>query len=315
MSTNAIRSRFERLEETGVINGAIMQVNPKTFGYNCIAYLGIQTYSNAEERVMEFLENIPHIIRMIPTIGVFNILTIAALKNVDDLSDTIETISSHTQVRTVEANIWVDVLQMDYPNNLVIESFDGLLHITEIRQKDEKKGQKHIQSNAYSKLSSIAAHKLDNIDLLILSIISENARISFRKIAKKIGISPQSVIRKYNRLREEVSPYSSITVDLRKLGYVGTAIFLIRVTHKQEISDVVEKLLRVPNIVVAIRTLGMVDVFAVAPFATFEQLFKLKKEIHKIPSVMQTELLLDKPFSAWPLNLFSALIPKQPETI
>jgi Lrp/AsnC family transcriptional regulator for asnA, asnC and gidA len=316
MSTNAIRIRYRRLEETGVINGAIMQVNPKAFGRDCIAYLGIQTYSNQENNILGFLENTPSIIAAVQTIGRYDIISIAALKNVDDLADLIERISSHKQIREVETNIWVDVVQMDHPNNLIIEPFDGQPQPIEAMQKDLEKERESTQSQVSDLVEEnniTSFHELDKTDLLILSTLSENARISFRKIAKKLGISTQSVIRKYKKLRKDVSPYSSITVDLRKLGYVGTAIFFIRVTHKQQISEVVKKMLHIPNIVVAIRTFGRIDIFAVAPFTTFEQLFKLKQEIHKIPSVKQTELLLDKPFSRWPLNLFASLLPKQPQ--
>lgn len=62
MTTNAIRMRFKRLKETGVIKGAIMQVNPKSLGYNCIAFLGIQADANNETSVYDFLEKIPSIV-------------------------------------------------------------------------------------------------------------------------------------------------------------------------------------------------------------------------------------------------------------
>jgi DNA-binding Lrp family transcriptional regulator len=43
--------------------------------------------------------------------------------------------------------------------------------------------------------------------------------MSFRKVAEMLGISTQAVIRRYNRLKKNVLSYSSITVNLEKLGY------------------------------------------------------------------------------------------------
>lgn len=59
MSTNAIRMRFKQLKEEGVIQGAIMQLNPKSLGYDCIAYLRIQAHINEEANVRDFLKKIP----------------------------------------------------------------------------------------------------------------------------------------------------------------------------------------------------------------------------------------------------------------
>jgi DNA-binding Lrp family transcriptional regulator len=54
--------RFKRLEESGVIKGSIMQINPKCWGYNCIAYLMIRAESNKGKIVLEFLTNTPKIL-------------------------------------------------------------------------------------------------------------------------------------------------------------------------------------------------------------------------------------------------------------
>ena len=37
LSNTSIRNRFNLMKKSGIINGAIMQINPKSFGYDCIA--------------------------------------------------------------------------------------------------------------------------------------------------------------------------------------------------------------------------------------------------------------------------------------
>ena len=121
LSSNSIRLRFRRLKEAGVITGAIMQVNPKSLGYDCIAFLGIQADPVNRMVVYDFLEKMPNIILNTRKIGRYNILSFAALKNVDELAHTVEHVRSHPHVRNVEASIWVDVTRLDHPENLEIK--------------------------------------------------------------------------------------------------------------------------------------------------------------------------------------------------
>jgi hypothetical protein len=106
-------------------------------------------------------------------------------------------------------------------------------------------------------------------------------------------------------------PYSSITLDLRKLGYIGTSLFYIKTSHQHTTSDVFNELLRVPNIIVAYKCLGTIDISVAAPFSNFEQLLKLKEEICKTPGVNQIDVFIDRAFSSWPLNLLAQLLPEQ----
>lgn len=318
MSINAIRMRLMKLKEAGVIKGAIMQVNPKSLGYDCIAILMIQADVNAETSVYNFLKKIPSIILTIRYTGRYNFLGLVALKSVDELAHNVECVSSHPHVINVETCIWVDVVQMDHPENIVIEPFDGLPYTTESVPKNENPKPTIALPPVASELAEEnyfkASYGLDKIDMQIARILSENARISFRRLAKHLGISTNAAIRRYKRLRKEVLPYSSITLDLGKIGYASTAVFLINVSHKHEISKVLSKILRVPNMITALRLLGAFDLFIVAPIANFRQLFKLKQDISKIPGTMKIELLLRESLSTWPRNIFSKLLSKQPQT-
>jgi Lrp/AsnC family transcriptional regulator for asnA, asnC and gidA len=309
-----IRNRFMRLEESGVITGAIMQVNPKSLGYNCIGILLIQTDAK-ETNVFEFLKNFQNIIGNIQLIGGYNILSIAALKNVDELAYLKEHVKSHPNIINVDECIWIDVTRMDHPENLIIEPSDGLPPITELLPKDEKHKPSithlHVDSELTEENNFKTDNKLDKIDLQIIRILSKNGRMPFRKIAEKVDISTQSVIRRYNKFRKSVVPYSSITLDLRKLGYIFSAIFLIKVSHQHQIAKVFDEILRIPNVIVAYKCLGIFDLVVLGPFTNFEQLLKLKQEISKTPGVTQIELVLDKTFSNWPLNLFAPLLPNQ----
>ena len=61
VSTNTIRIRFKRLKKIGVITGSTIQVNPKSLGYESIAFLAIEADIDEEQSVLEFLDHIPNI--------------------------------------------------------------------------------------------------------------------------------------------------------------------------------------------------------------------------------------------------------------
>ena len=126
ISTNSIRMRFERLKKAGVIKGAVTQINPKSLGYNCIAFLGIQVDTAQEESVYNFLEKTPNLLLNNRRIGRYDIKSIAVLKSIDDLARTIKHVYGNPYVRKVETSIWFDTTKICRPENLEIKKHEGL---------------------------------------------------------------------------------------------------------------------------------------------------------------------------------------------
>jgi Lrp/AsnC family transcriptional regulator for asnA, asnC and gidA len=312
MSSNAIRIRFNRLEQNGIITGSLMQVNPKRLGYDCIALLMIKAEANMENEVYGFVRKIPGVVACFQPIGRYNIHCFVALKNVDELAHTIERVSSHPNVMVIKEGIWVDVVKMDHPENLAIKPSDELLHPSELLAENNKPKPAITPSqlDEVEETDLEESYELDKTDLLIVKILSKKASMSFRKIAKKLGISTQSVIKRYNRMRKSVLPFSSITVDLRKLGYIGLAVFLVNTSHKHTTSKVFDEIVQIPNVIVAHKCVGAIDINLVAPFLNFKQVLEVKQKICNTPGVKELEIFLEEPFPSWPLNLFAPLLPK-----
>lgn len=149
---------------------------------------------------------------------------------------------------------------------------------------------------------------MDEIDVKIAKILTNDARISLRKIAAQLGISTKKVINRYEKMRKDLLPHSSITLDLEKIGFVGQAIFQIKMSYKNELDEIFEKIIRTQNVIVAIKYYGEFEIMAIAPFKSLKQLWKLNEEISKIEGVKEIEILFDEPFNEWPLNLYSHLL-------
>ena len=136
---------------------------------------------------------------------------------------------------------------------------------------------------------------MDETDLSIINKLTEDARKSFRKIAKELGISPDTVINRYDALQENgVIRGSTVVINPKRVGYQAMAVFMIDVspTHilATEItpidsSQILDKLIQMRNIIVATKTVGDHDLLAIGVAMDFEHLIKVGNDIAEIPGV------------------------------
>jgi len=136
---------------------------------------------------------------------------------------------------------------------------------------------------------------MDETDLSIIKRMTENARVSFRKIAKELGVSPDTVISRYKTLQEEgVIRGSTVVINPKNIGYHGMAAFMIDTspahilaneTAPTDSSLILEKLIQMRNIILATKTVGDHDLLAIGVARDFEHLIKVGNDISKIPGV------------------------------
>lgn len=120
VSVDTISKRFKRLGKSGVARGTTLLLNPKSFGYDCVASFAIRVnYPHAEE-VVDFVKKTPEVVFCTPSMGRHNIFAIAVLKNVGKLGQVKESIKGHPMVREVSASIWVDEILL-CPENFEFE--------------------------------------------------------------------------------------------------------------------------------------------------------------------------------------------------
>jgi len=141
---------------------------------------------------------------------------------------------------------------------------------------------------------------MDEKDLAIIDKLTEDARTSFRKIAKELGISPDTVINRYAVLQKEgVIRGSTIVINPKKIGYQAMAVFMIDTSPAHilateatpaDLSLILDKLIQMPNIIVATKTVGDHDLLAISVAIDFEHLINVRNDIAKIPGVMDLQV-------------------------
>jgi len=130
--------------------------------------------------------------------------------------------------------------------------------------------------------------RLDEVDKAILKELISNARLSFREIAKRVGVSTATVANKVRKMEEEgvIRGYTAL-VDLEKLGYDVTALIEV-VISKGKVADVEEEIARMPNVQAVYDVTGQSDAIVLARFKSRAELSKFLKKLLSMEYVERT---------------------------
>jgi len=137
-------------------------------------------------------------------------------------------------------------------------------------------------------------NNLDDIDLKILDIITQNARIPFKDVANEVGISRAAVHQRVNRMIElEVIIGSGYHINPNKVDYKTCSYIGIFLEKGGLFSEVVEELKRIPEIVECHYTTGQYAIF-IKVYAKDNEHLKsiLSFQIQKIQGISSTETFI-----------------------
>lgn len=139
-----------------------------------------------------------------------------------------------------------------------------------------------------SKLETSLIEKIDDVDFRILSLLQEDCRLSFNKIAGKIGVSVGTAFNHVKGLEKKgiIKGYTAI-VDSGKLGYSLTAIIMIQAegTHLTEIEN---KIAKTTNVIAVYDITGDYDAAVIAKFKDRAGLSVFIKNLLAVPHIKRT---------------------------
>ena len=130
--------------------------------------------------------------------------------------------------------------------------------------------------------------RLDSIDMRILKILESDSRLSYREIAKKIGVAVGTVASRIKEMEEEgiIKGYT-VMLDYEKLGYEITAVTTIMVSRGKllEVDKIISK---IPNVCCVYDVTGTVDSIIISKFRSRDELSSFTKRLLSIPYVERT---------------------------
>lgn len=107
---------------------------------------------------------------------------------------------------------------------------------------------------------------MDTVDLQIIRALEEDSRVSLRKLAQRIGLTPNIVHNRLDSLEHEgvILGYAPV-IDSAKMGYALTAIIMIQI-EGEHIVEVENEIAKESNVLSVYDITGEYDAVVFAKF-------------------------------------------------
>lgn len=130
--------------------------------------------------------------------------------------------------------------------------------------------------------------KVDELDLQIIKLLQNDSRISFNKMASKLGVSVGTAYNRVKSLEEKgILKGYTVLVDPATVGYGTMAIVLIQ-AEGAHLVDVENEIAKIDNVVAVYDITGDFDIAVIARFKDRYGLNAFVKKILSMPYVKRT---------------------------
>ncbi|MEM2081109.1 MAG: Lrp/AsnC family transcriptional regulator [Candidatus Bathyarchaeia archaeon] len=133
-----------------------------------------------------------------------------------------------------------------------------------------------------------SVESMHSIDFQIISLLQEDCRLSFNKIARKLGISVGTAFNHIKNLEKKgiLKSYTAV-VDTAKIGYTLTALILVQ-TEGSQLSQIEQEIANTAAAVAVYDITGDYDIAVIAKFKDRASLNAYIKNLLSRPNVRRT---------------------------
>ena len=285
---NKIWKRCKAMEKKGIIKGATVQMNFSYFGYAALATMLISVEAQQMDHFKGVTEKLTEVRAYRQYNSVYNVRAVATLWDLNELDHVKELIKRKLPTLGIKTYIWAGVKNI--PENLTLTC-----ETKNIRKIPEKTSQ-----NIPKTSNKI---KIDDLDKQIVQKLTLNGRSSFSKIAKEMGLSTDTVVKRYNKLRESGAMKVSIQINPNMIGYSSILDFNIASAASCIAGTVVDSLAKIPDVVIITKTSGDFDLHVAAMVKDVAHSFDVQDQIAKVWGVTKIETSARKIPDRWPTPL------------
>lgn len=291
ISANNVSKRFVEMKKKGIIVGATTEINYEHLGYHALAEIFLSDCQQNIAVTREYLKNINKGLPVIddPKVpiglstteiqenGCFAVFTI--MKNLEDLEHLKMKLGKY-HFRKMNSYIWTSRIR-NIPENLSF-GFDK-----KVGEKARRPRQAIVRANKKT-------FEIDDIDRKIIEKLSLNGRIPFSKIAEEVGVTTDTVARRYINLEKTGTIRTLIQINPSKVGYSGTLNSYIRLKFQRDSIAMMNALSEIPDIFTMVGTSGNYDLHVWALIRDIEHFLKIKKTIVCLPDFGKIDYQIDK---------------------
>jgi DNA-binding Lrp family transcriptional regulator len=283
-----VKKNYNQMEKTGIITGATIHINYKSFGYKAVAHLLVNIEAQQADKLLEHLQRMPEVYSFYNRGVRGNIDVLVILKTLEQLNEIKESIKRRFSILEMKTAIWTDVKEMN--QNLAINP-DDLKNTVTIDHVDK-----------FKEKNNFLIVPIDEIDQKIADKLAENGRISMDILGNAIGVSPNIAKRRYEKLKTNGILKVTIQINPIKIGYQALCVFFTT-TSNEKSCLIVDKISKIPNIISIMKTSGDYDLQIWAMVKDIGQLLNIQEQIGKIPGIskIETEILkIGEELKKWP---------------
>jgi DNA-binding Lrp family transcriptional regulator len=283
---NKIWKRCRAMEKKGIIKGATIQINFALFGDAALATFLISIESQQMEQAMGFTEKITEVRAYRQYNSVYNLRAVATLKDLNELDHVKQLIKWKLPIIGMKTYIWAGVRNI--PENLNFTRASVTLE-----------GRSQNLEPVTNRLSNEI--KIDDLDRQIVQRLTVNGRISFTKIAKEIGLSTDTVVKRYHKLKENGAIKVSVQINPNVIGYGAILDFNIAFTTSESLTNtIVESLSKIPDVIIITKTSGDYDLHLTAMVRDIAHSFDIQDQISRVSGITKIEASARKIPDRWP---------------
>lgn len=137
-------------------------------------------------------------------------------------------------------------------------------------------------------------YQIDNIDIKILNLLTQDAFIPYTEIAKKVHVAPGTVHVRMKKMEEAgIVKKPQLQIDLSALGWDVSAFIGVFLNKNDVLFQVVQELQKIPEVLSCHYTTGTYSLFLKVQCRDTRHLRDvLSDRIQKIEGIARTETLI-----------------------
>jgi Lrp/AsnC family transcriptional regulator, regulator for asnA, asnC and gidA len=271
------------MEKKGIINGATTQINANFIGLAAMATLLIKVNPQEIQQTMEIMKKVCDINVYQQYNSVYNVRVVAALRDLNELDRLKQVIRERIPAFAIKTYIWMGTRTI--PENLNLPGA-----ATDKTHKEKRK--KSVLPTGFT---------VDELDHKIIRHLTVDGRRSFSDLADELNVSNHTIIKRYNRLKDNGVLKVLIQINLNKIGYTAILDLNIAFTTIRGLSiNIVDLLAKIPDVIIVTRTSGDFDLQVTAMVKDLEQVLNIQDEISRIDGVTQIEASIRRIPEKWP---------------
>ncbi len=280
-----VKKNFEIMQKNGIITGATIHINYKSFGFKAVAHILIAVDPKQEDQLIAHLQKMPEVFSAYRRGVKGNIDVVIILKTLEQLNEFKDSIKRLFSVLEMKAAIWTDVKEMN--ENLTIICSDG----------------KNAVESACYQAKSLKINPqtvtVDKVDQKIADKLAENGRVTIEGLSRELGISYDTAKRRYQKLKKNGALKVTIQINPVKIGYQAIGIFFAVISNEDSLS-IVKEISEIPDVISIMKTTGDFDLQIWVMIRSISQLLSIQEKLRNMENITKVYMEIAAVLEKWP---------------